>query len=247
MNYLQSITLYSSSELYKASRLFQGNRGVREGAWVLQTYITALDEGFRDIFSWPRRDDICGKDKPLLSGSAWLRSMLDLGEGGKWYILDRKLAAQNESSVMALASVNRNAVYIFSSVYNLYRRNDADEELRIELDRSLLPFGKDKQVTVKEYYQDKGNNVIEQIHRDLKEKKMIKKEYDNTEVYAPKTCATVPGKIYIKGQADTYIKMFMDSYNARPFKGKTEDKGEKIIITRKVKTPSMLVLEVTPK
>ena len=236
-----------SSELYTGSGPRKGNRGVREGAWVHQTYITALDEGFTDIFSWPRWDGSFGRDKPLLSGSAWLRSMLDLGEGGDWYILDRALATKNESSAMALASVKKDAAYVFSSVYNLYRKNDADEELRTELDRALLPFGSKKRLAVKEYYQDKGNNVIEQVHRDLKAKGMIKKEFDNGEVYAPRIHSTPAGRIYLKQQADKYTRIFVDSYNARPFEGKIEDKGGKVIITRKVKTPSLLILEVTAR
>jgi xylan 1,4-beta-xylosidase len=236
-----------SSELYRGSGPRKGNRGAREGAWVLQTYAVALDEGFRDIFSWPRRDTTFGKAKPLLSPSAWLRGMLDLGEGGSWYILDRKLATKNESSAMALASVKKDAAYVFCSVYNLYRKNDADEELRIELDRSLLPFAPGKKVTVREYLQDKGNNVMDRIHRDLKAKGMIKKDRDDGEVYAPRVCATLPGVVHLKKHAEKYVKMFTDSYNAQPFKGKAEDKGGTIVLTRRVKTPSVLVLEVTAK
>ncbi len=236
-----------SSELYRGSGPRRGNRGVREGAWVLQTYAVAFDEGFRDIFSWSRRDTTFGRDKPLLSCSAWLRSMLDLGEGGSWYILDRKLATENESSAMALASVKKDAAYVFCSVYNLYRKNDADEELRIELDRSLLPFGAEKKVTVREYLQDKGNNVIEGIHRYLKKHSMIKPEYDNGEVYAPRICSTPPGVVYLKKHAEEYVKMFTDSFDAQPFKGKVLAEGKTVVLTRKVKTPSLLILEVTAK
>jgi hypothetical protein len=236
-----------SSELHKGSRSKQGNRGVREGAWVLQTYAVALDEGFRHVFSWPRRDHTFGKDKPLLSCSAWLRCMLDLGEGGDWYILDRNLATKNGSSAMALASVKENAAHVFSSVYNLYRKNDADEEFRIELDCSLLPFGAEKKVTVREYLQDKSNNVIERIHRDLKQNRMIKAEYDNGEAYAPRVCATLPGVIHLKKHADKYVRMFTDSFDAQPFKGGVEEKGKAIVLTRRVKTPSVLVLEVTAR
>jgi hypothetical protein len=236
-----------TSELYKASRLLKGNRGVREGAWVLQTYAVALDEGFRDVFSWPRRDNTLGKDKPLQSGAGWLRSMLDLGEGGAWYILDRKLATRNESSAMALASVKKDAVYVFCSVYNLFRKNDADEALRIELDRSLLPFGAGKRVTVREYLQDEGNNVIERIHRDLKKRSMIKAEFDNGEVYSPRVYATLPGAIHLRKHAEEYVKLFADSFDAGPFKGKVADKSGTVVLTRTVKTPSILVLEVTAK
>jgi len=234
-----------SSELYKESRIFKANAGVREAAWVHQAYITALDEGFSDIFFWRGIDYSCGKDKPVLHGSGWLRSMLDLGEGGEWYILDRVLATKNESSAMALVSVKKDAAYIFSSVYNLYRKNDADEVFSIELDRSLLPFAGSKPLAVREYYQNKGNNIIEQIYQNLKKEGMIKKEFDNGEIYKPSVLSTPSGKCRIAFQSDKFVKMFTDSFDAQPFKGKIEDKSGKVIITRKVTTPSLLVLEVT--
>jgi hypothetical protein len=88
---------------------------------------------------------------------------------------------------------------------------------------------------------------MELIHRDLKERSMLKAEFDNGEVYAPRVCATRAGVIHLRKRAEEYVKVFTDSYNAQPFKGKVAEEGEAVVLTRRVKTPSVLVLEVTAR